>query len=504
MAILRTSSQSSRRREWTEQNRLRSILERRVAEKLAVEILRAANSAARGFIAAGEQGAVLALEDHAARLTKILEPHWRRTFQIFGKHFAESVKSNVEHNGHKQNIPTPFELRTEEWISTVGADDVKDISNTTKKQIRNSVLVGQQEGLGARAVARRIRDDTGGLIGKQRARVIARTETHRASQAAANDSLELLNIPELKREWITSFDGRARETHQRANAQVRAQQMPFIVGGFLLQYPGDPSGPPKEIINCRCVVGAVLPEPGDAPAVDDKPKPRRPAPVPPLPRLPRAPKPAPGQPVVFTPEQVAAQERALNSAIGPVRFRETLTNGRFLGGNATAHLTDAELIAVREYTGSGKKGTKGINRFTNTWLRTGKVPTVSHTSITVKEVKLIIEATENGLKKLPVAVDKTVYRGWRGFVTEAQRKFYKTGTIVTENAFVSTSLDRSAAFEGGMNFVIRSKSGRNVSQISHFDFEQEVLFPPGTKFKVISNKLVNDTPTVTLEEILPG
>lgn len=47
-------------------------------------------------------------------------------------------------------------------------------------------------------------------------------------------------------------DHRTRTTHRAADGQRVALASPFIVGGAELMFPGDPSGPPQETIQCRC------------------------------------------------------------------------------------------------------------------------------------------------------------------------------------------------------------------------------------------------------------
>ena len=49
-----------------------------------------------------------------------------------------------------------------------------------------------------------------------------------------------------------------RETHAAAEKQTVGIDEPFIVGGAELMFPGDPAGPPEEVINCHCVQIAVL------------------------------------------------------------------------------------------------------------------------------------------------------------------------------------------------------------------------------------------------------
>lgn len=52
--------------------------------------------------------------------------------------------------------------------------------------------------------------------------------------------------------WQATLDARVRDTHRDADAQLRGLYEPFTVGGHALQFPGDPTGPPEEVINCRC------------------------------------------------------------------------------------------------------------------------------------------------------------------------------------------------------------------------------------------------------------
>jgi predicted ABC-type ATPase len=54
------------------------------------------------------------------------------------------------------------------------------------------------------------------------------------------------------KKWLNAEDARVRPTHSAAGGQVVPLEGPFRVGGFELMYPGDPQGPPAEVINCRC------------------------------------------------------------------------------------------------------------------------------------------------------------------------------------------------------------------------------------------------------------
>ncbi len=49
-------------------------------------------------------------------------------------------------------------------------------------------------------------------------------------------------------------DSRTRPTHHAAEGQRVPVGAPFVVGGFELRFPGDPSGPANDVINCRCTM----------------------------------------------------------------------------------------------------------------------------------------------------------------------------------------------------------------------------------------------------------
>jgi hypothetical protein len=70
---------------------------------------------------------------------------------------------------------------------------------------------------------------------------------------------------------------------------------------------------------------------------------------------------------------------------------------------------------------------------------------------------------------------------------------YRPGEIIREDAFLSTTTDtavaRSEAFAGNVEFTILSSTGRDISSVSMFPEEQEVLFRSGTFFYVVSKEL---------------
>lgn len=93
---------------------------------------------------------------------------------------------------------------------------------------------------------------------RYRAENIARTEAmaslHEAQQQAMEQAVEAgINPEAVTFTWRTAHDQRVRDTHEPMDGQTVAMGELFVTGaGVQLEYPGDPSGPPEEIINCRC------------------------------------------------------------------------------------------------------------------------------------------------------------------------------------------------------------------------------------------------------------
>lgn len=82
----------------------------------------------------------------------------------------------------------------------------------------------------------------------------ARTAVTNAQNAGRMDSYVAATKMgiEMEREWVSALDARTRPEHAEADGQVVGVDEPFTVGGEKLMYPGDRSGSPWNIYNCRC------------------------------------------------------------------------------------------------------------------------------------------------------------------------------------------------------------------------------------------------------------
>lgn len=128
----------------------------------------------------------------------------------------------------------------------------RDNQRRLTRQLREHLAQGLIQGQSYRTTAKRIRERM--EIGANSALTIARTENHRVRQQAGQDSREKAAESGLilKKQWISAHQDRTREAHEEADGQIVDYDQPFEVDGEELMYPGDPSGSPENVINCRC------------------------------------------------------------------------------------------------------------------------------------------------------------------------------------------------------------------------------------------------------------
>lgn len=134
------------------------------------------------------------------------------------------------------------------------------VPDETYSLVAAEIVDGLNAGETVEQVARRVDrvlTYTGSERWPSRARTIAQTETTRAWSAgtvAAGLEQSRVTGRRLQKQWQAHRDERTRIAHHDADDQVREIFYPFQVGGENLMFPGDPSGSPENVINCRCSV----------------------------------------------------------------------------------------------------------------------------------------------------------------------------------------------------------------------------------------------------------
>lgn len=182
---------------------------------------------------------------HQTRLRRIVKAQGLRIARVFGDEIIRYLA-----RAQRKDATANFFTGIGRFFDSYSFDAAVQISRNTQAIIFDALKAGLSAGLGARELARSIRADVGS---RERADRIARTEAHTASSAGMEYAVEETGL-EVVRVWASAEDGRTRSSHASADGQTRRKGEPFNVGGARMKFPGDPSGPAKERINCRCVL----------------------------------------------------------------------------------------------------------------------------------------------------------------------------------------------------------------------------------------------------------
>lgn len=132
------------------------------------------------------------------------------------------------------------------------------IGDVIWNDMRTQLALGYEAGESITQLATRLRQVA--KISEPHAQMIARTEVVPAANFGSLQQLKVAEFTddECQKEWLATDDARTREAHRLADGQRVGVNQPFVVDGDFLQVPGDPSGRPENVINCRCTVAYVF------------------------------------------------------------------------------------------------------------------------------------------------------------------------------------------------------------------------------------------------------
>ena len=244
-------------------------------ERDLAKLIRSLGDAMAGRITPGANEALLALvDDLQPDLAETMRRRMLQTAVLFGElnlnRFEEVMpKSATIHTDLRENVNGPvrgrdfvglegkdfaeiFRARITEWAALHSLQRAVTVSETIKQALRRVLVQGQEDGVGESMLATMIQREATHLSRTNAAR-IGRTEAHTAANLGSDEAARATGLTMIK-EWASAEDSRVRESHAKADGDEVGLDEAFNVGGSALMFPGDPAGPPKEIINCRCTV----------------------------------------------------------------------------------------------------------------------------------------------------------------------------------------------------------------------------------------------------------
>lgn len=153
-------------------------------------------------------------------------------------------------------------------------------------------------------------------------------------------------------------------------------------------------------------------------------------------------------------------------------------------------LTTKQAYYIHAYTKEAP-----LYRELNAWLFTGKTPeNFSKNNLLTMKRSLV-----TSLKKMP-KYEGTAYR-YVPDLPAGVLKQYQSGSTIAWDGFSSATTKPNLFNDRDIEFSIRSKSSRPISQLSEFEGQKETLFLPGSKFKVTNRSEQGNKIFIELEEL---
>jgi len=189
--------------------------------------------------------ALFDLQAENALLSAEMAPVIREVIERSGQETISRLAIDLGFNVHNPSV---------ELVIETFRNRIKIINESTYKDIKKILLDAYDSGEGVDVVARRLREKYD-FFSKTRSKTIARTEMNGIVSAGAHNArLQVMQSTglHLQKQWIATRDANVRSQHIHADLQIREITEAYDVGGDRLMFPGDPSGNPGNVINCRC------------------------------------------------------------------------------------------------------------------------------------------------------------------------------------------------------------------------------------------------------------
>lgn len=171
----------------------------------------------------------------------------------------QAVTAATEGKGTNIKVFTEYRNGVLSRVRDIIDDTSRAVNAQVNEMIQEAVAEVPQPSVGA--LAQRLRDEVfeGRFVfSDRRATVIARTELTQAVNTGTFEGYRATGVKRVR--WLAFRDGKSGDRrHDRMHNKIINVGEYFVTPlGNRMRYPGDPSAPIKETINCRCTVAAVI------------------------------------------------------------------------------------------------------------------------------------------------------------------------------------------------------------------------------------------------------
>ena len=188
-------------------------------------------------------------------------------YKEVGDRFARNIYAGLKKMPYTETKqPGWVEVLENYYALQLSLNQIRGINSYTSLLIQRIVMKGFEEGKSIQEISEEIQILGGQLF--TRAERIARTTIIGASNAGSLEGARSTGL-NVKKQWLATPDSRTRGTepedkwnHRQFldNPLIVGVNEPFVIQGIekgqpkidSIQFPGDPTGSPGNIINCRC------------------------------------------------------------------------------------------------------------------------------------------------------------------------------------------------------------------------------------------------------------
>lgn len=225
------------------------VLVRGDTERMAIQLV-----GPRPVTAAGNPGWTAPAADELVDVAALVANLRTKTDPVRLAAIEATMTEALAAAGLAFDVTNPF---TAKVLAQAGSQ-ISHIASTTQANVMRVIASAYEEGLSIPDTAKAIQAGMR-AANPARATLIARTELAGAvngGSLAATQIVSAATGDKYYKAWLTAGGAKfpRHETYGGLDGQTVPLDDTFAVGGFDLEFPADPDGPPEEVCNCRCTM----------------------------------------------------------------------------------------------------------------------------------------------------------------------------------------------------------------------------------------------------------